>query len=173
MRPPGSAKVLEARRHRSMDLLDGGLSLNEVARKLGCSASSVMRWRDAREAHGEAGLKVVSAPGRPPKLTTAQKARLIKHLAKGAPAHGYRTDVWTTARIADLIEKVFSVRYHRDHVRRLLHQLGWSHQRPERRAIERDEAAIARWKTSTWPRVKKTPQGWVPGSSSPTNPASS
>ena len=172
MRPPGSAKVLEARRRRAMTLLDEGRSLNEVARKLGWAASSVMHWRDAREERGEEGLRVRSTPGRPPRLTPAQKARLVKLLLKGAPAHGHRTDVWTTPRIAELIERHFSVLYHPDHVRRLLHQLGWTHQRPERRALERDEAGIERWKKSTWPWVKKTPRGWVPGSSSPTNPAS-
>jgi transposase len=159
MRPPGSAKVLEARRHRAMALLDQGLSLNAVARRLGCEASSVMRWRDARARHGAAGLRVRKASGRPPKLTPVQKQRLIQLLLKGAPAQGHRTDVWTTPRIADLIARRFGVHYHPDHVGRLLGQLGWSHQKPERRALERDEAAIERWKRTTWPRVKKTPRG--------------
>jgi transposase len=81
--------------------------------------------------------------------------------------------LWTTSRIAALIEKQFHVTYHRDHVGRLMHSLNWSHQKPERRAIERDERAIDRWKRKTWPRVKKTPQGWVPTSSLPTKRASS
>jgi transposase len=98
---------------------------------------------------------------------------LIKLLLRGAPKHGYATDVWTTPRIAKLIWKHFRVRYHKDHVGRLLRELGWSHQKPERRAVERDEEAIARWKKETRPRVSKTPRGWVPGSSSPTNRASS
>jgi len=140
---------------------------------VGGSPSSVGRWRDARSELGDDGLKVRSASGRPPKLTRANKRRLVKLLLRGAPAHGYSTDLWTTQRIADLIWKHFSVRYHKDHVGRLLRELGWSHQKPERRAIERDEAAIERWKKETWPRVKKTPRGWVHGSSSPTNRASS
>jgi len=137
------------------------------------SPSSVGRWRDARSERGEEGLKVRRAPGRPPRLKAADKDRLVKLLLKGAPAQGYATDVWTTPRIADLIGQRFGVRYHKDHVGRLLRELGWSHPKPERRAIERDEAAIERWKKETWPRVKKTPRGWVPGSSSPTNRASS
>jgi transposase len=88
-------------------------------------------------------------------------------------AHGYRTELWTTQRIADLIERRFGVKYHRNHVGKLLHQIGWSHQKPERRAIERDEVAIAEWKRSVWPRVKKTLHGWKPISSSSTNRASS
>jgi transposase len=88
-------------------------------------------------------------------------------------AHGYRTELWTTQRIATLIERRLGVHYHRNHVGKLLHQLNWSHQKPERRALERDEAAIAAWKRSVWPRVKKTPRGWGPTSSSSTRRVSS
>ena len=77
-------------------------------------------------------------------------------------AHGYRTELWTTARIAEIIKKTFAVPYHRDHVGRLMHKLGWSHQKPESRALQRDEERIAHWKRREWPRVKKTPRGWVP-----------
>jgi transposase len=108
-------------------------------------------------------------PGRPHKLSQTDKRQLVKCLLKGATAHGYRTELWTTQRIAELIERRFGVAYHRDHVGRLLHQLGWSHQKPERRALERDEARIAAWKRTVWPRVKKTPHGWQPISSSLTN----
>ncbi|MCZ7582638.1 MAG: winged helix-turn-helix domain-containing protein, partial [Deltaproteobacteria bacterium] len=75
-------------------------------------------------------------------------------------------------RIADLIEKRFGVSYHRDHIGRLMASLGWSHQKPDRRAKERDNAAIERWTREEWPRVKKTPKIWAPTSSSLTNPAS-
>ena len=173
MRPKGSADVLEARRHRALALVTRGLSLNAIARTLGCAASSVMRWRDAFRRGGLAGLKVRAAPGRPPKLSRAQQRRLIRRLVKGARAHGYRTELWTTARIAEVIRRTFGVHYHRDHVGRLMHQLGWSHQKPETRALERDEARIAEWKRREWARVKKTPRGWAPTSSSSTNPASS
>ena len=77
-------------------------------------------------------------------------------------AHGYRTELWTTARIAELIEREFGVTYHRDHVGRLMHNLGWSHQKPKRRALERNENNIEQWKRKEWPRVKKTPLGWAP-----------
>jgi transposase len=148
-----------------MDLLDSGRSLNQVARQLTCSPSSVMRWRDARETDGEDGLKPKPVPGRPPKLTVRQKKRLVSLLLKGAIANGYRTELWTTARIAELIERHFDVTYHRDHIGRLIGSLGWSCQKPARRALERDEEAIARWKRRDWPRVKKTLRGWVPTSS--------
>jgi transposase len=173
MRPKGSAEVLEERRHRGLALVRRGLSLNAVARQLGCAASSVMRWRDAVRAHGRAGLKVRPTPGRPSRLTAAQWQRVVRALVKGAMARGYRTELWTTARIAVVIKDLCGVEYHRDHVGRLMHTLGWSHQKPEARALERDEARIAHWKRREWPRVKKTPRGWGPTSSSSTNRASS
>ena len=159
MRPKGSAAVLEARRRRGLRLLDQGRSLNEVARLLDCAPSSVMRWRDARDAGGEEALRVRFSPGRPPKLSARDRRRLIRLLQRGARAHGYATDLWTTGRVARLIFREFRVRYHRAHVGRVLHSLGWSVQKPERRALERDEERIARWKRETWPRIKKKPRG--------------
>jgi len=153
-------------------LLKSGLSLNEVGRRIQCVASSVMRWRDAWRRGGAEALKVRSSPGRPPKLKPTQQRRLARLLLKGPLAHGYRTNLWTTARIAELIRCEFAVSYHRDHVGRLMHSLGWSHQKPETRAAERDEEAIDRWKRKDWPRVKKTLCGWAPTWSSPTNPGS-
>src|SRR3972149_6851673 len=173
MRPLGSAKVLEARRRRGLSLVARGLSLNEAARQLGCAPSSVMRWRDAVERHGSAGLVVRASPGRPAKLRGGDRRRLVKILLKGALAQGYTTDLWTTSRIATVIRKTFRVTYHPDPVGRLLHQLKWTHQKPETRAVERDEVAIEPWTRVEWPRVKKTPGGWAPISSSSTSPGSS
>ena len=171
-RPKGSADLLADRRRRALALLKTGLSLNEVARRIKCVASSVMRWRDAFRRRGADALKVGASPGRPPKLTSAQRRRLVQLLLKGPLAHGYRTNLWTTARIAELVRREFGVDYHRDHVGRLMHALGWSHQKPERRAVERDEADIERWKREAWPGIKKTPRGWAPISFSPTSPDS-
>ena len=173
MRPQGSPKLLEERRRSVTTFLKQKLSLHEIARRIGCHASSVMRWRNALQSGGQDALKAKSASGRPPRLSSKQKNRLVRLLTQGAMAHGYRTELWTTQRIADLIERQLGVRYHRNHVGKLLHQVGWSHQKPERRAVERNEAAIAEWKRSVWPRVKKTPQGWQPISSLSTNRASS
>ena len=171
-RPKGSADLLSDRRRRALELLKSGLSLNEVARRIQCAASSVMRWHNAWRRRGVNALQVGSSPGRPPKLKSDQRRRLLRLLLKGPLAHGYNTNVWTTARIAELIRREFGVSYHRDHVGRLMHSLNWSHQKPEKRAIERDEEEIERWKRKEWPRVKKTPRGWAPTSSSPTNPDS-
>ena len=172
MRPHGSPAELEARRLRAIEVLKQGLSLNEVGRQIHCNASSVMRWRDAVAAGGTKALKAKPASGRPPKLTRGQLNHLVKYLLEGAIAHGYRTELWTTQCIADLIEDKFGVRYNRNHVGKLMHALKWSAQKPERRALERDEAAIEAWKQQEWPRVKKTLHGWVPISYLRTNPDS-
>jgi len=172
MRPKGSTKVLSHRRRRALELVDEGLSFNEVARRLGCRASSVMRWRDQRIREGEGVYEVHTSPGRPPRLDARQKERLTTILLKGALAQGYRTDLWTTARIAEVIARRFGVGYHRDHIGRLLHGLGFSCQKPERRALARDDAEIERWKREEWPRIKKTPKTWAPISSSSTKAVS-
>jgi len=151
MRPHGSPQFLEKRRRRVVRFLKQKLSLHEIARRLGCHASSVMRWRNALRSGGQDALKAKPVPGRPPRLTLKQKRQLVRLLTQGAMAHGYRTELWTTQRIADLIERRFGVKYHRNHVGKVLHQIGWSHQKPERRAIERDEVAVAEWKRSVVP----------------------
>ena len=115
-RPKGSADLLEDRRWRALTLLDTGLSLNEVARRMRSSASSVLRWRNARRRGGAEALRVRFSPGRPLKLGKTQRRQLVKLLLKGPLAHGYRTNLWTTARIAELMRRTFGVRYHRDHV---------------------------------------------------------
>ena len=171
-RPTGSAELIEARRRQALRLLDEGYSLGEVGRMTGCAASSVMRWRDRRESGGDKALRVRPAPGRPPALSQAQRQRIIKRLMKGAMANGFSTELWTTSRVATLIHQCCRIQYHRSHAARLLHDFGFSCQKPGSRALERDEARIEQWKSKEWPRVEKTLRGWVRTSSSPTNPAS-
>jgi len=157
MRPHGSPEDLEQRRRRAIDLLKAGASITAVARGLGCSHSSVILWRDAVKQRGLTALKAKPAPGRPPKLTAQQRAKLPRLLLRGPAAWGFATELWTTRRIATVIQRAFGVRLHRAHVSRILSALDWSCQKPERRALERDEAAIAHWKRYRWPAVKKTP----------------
>jgi len=158
MRPAGSPKELERRRTRAIALLKEGLAPVEVAHRLGVDRRSVRRWKAAHRAHGVAGLHAKPAPGRPSALDSKQKRHLEQLLLKGAAAAGFPTDLWTCPRVAKLISDRFDVEYHVDHVGRLLHALGFSPQKPERRAIERDEAAIEQWVKERWPRVKKTPR---------------
>lgn len=150
MRPKGSPKWLEERRRSVVAFLKQNLPLHEIARRMGCHASSVLRWRNTLRSGGLDALKAKPASGRPPRLTSKQKARFVRLLAKGAMAHGYRTELWTTQRIADLIEHQLGVKYHRNHVGKLLHQVGWRHSKPEHRAVGRNEAATE-WKHPSGP----------------------
>ena len=162
MRPYGSAKTLERRRRRAAALLKSGLSLQAVARRVGASVSSVFRWKVAIAAGGDAALSAKPVPGRRRKLGDAERERLLKLLLKGALAYGFPNDLWTLKRIASVIRKEFGVKYHPNHVWRLLRGLGWSCQVPERRAVQRDEKAIAHWKRYKWPHIKKRRTTWGP-----------
>jgi transposase len=157
MRPFGDPKTLEKRRLKAVKLLKKGLLPGEIARRLGVDRRSVHRWLLAYRKDGVDGLAPVPAPGRPPKLSLKNRQKLARMLLKGATKFGYPTDLWTSARVVDLIRRHFRVTYHANHISRLLRSLGFSPQKPQRRARERDEAAIRGWVRSEWPRVKKTP----------------
>ncbi len=125
MRPRGSGVVLEGRRKRAIALLQAGLSLHEVARRIGCHASSVMRWRNVWQAQGLEGLKTKASGGRPARLSEPERRRLVALLRAGALSYGFKDDIWTAERVAALIRRKFAVRYHPDHVCRLLRKLNW------------------------------------------------
>lgn len=162
MRPHGSQKHLENRRQRAVALLKEGLSLSEVAARIGCSVSSVFLWREAFRKEGEKGLKAKPVSGRPPKLNLRQKRSLTGILLRGAAKSGYSTDLWTTRRVASVVEEKFGIDYHPNHLWRFLGSLGWSCQKPEKRARERDEKAISRWKRYNLPHIKKSSKTWRP-----------
>ena len=122
MRLQGSAQRLERRRRRALKLLGQGRSLREVACLVACAASSVMRWRNSWQRGGDDALQTRKAPGRPHKLTAAQRRQLAALLRKGA--HGYATDEWTAVRVAQLIQRRFQVDYHAGHIGRLINTLG-------------------------------------------------
>src|SRR5271165_2626330 len=130
MRPVGSAAELERRRRRAVRLVQGGHSLSTVARMVGAAVSAVWQWREIWRRRGEPGLKARPTPGRPAKLTPRQRQRLPRLLALGAQSYGYPNDLWTTRRIAAVIEREFRVGYHPAQVSRILAQLGWSYQKP-------------------------------------------
>jgi transposase len=162
MRPQGTPQQLERRRRQAIQLLKAGQHLSAVARALSASKSSVFRWYEAYKTKGRAGLRPHPTPGRPPKLSEKQKQRLTKLLLAGPLASGHRTDLWTLKRIAQVIRKQFRIHYHPNHVWRVLQALGWSCQKPERRALQRDDAAIAHWKRYRWPHIKKRQATWRP-----------
>jgi len=155
MRPTGSAAELEARRLRAVDLLRDGKSNTEVARLVGADVSSVKRWKRAVAQGGVAALAAKPNRGRPPRLTLEQMQSLASLVRTGARAAGFRSDLWTCRRVAQAIRDRFAVTYHPDHVGRILHALGFSQQKPQRRASQRDETAIERWRKSDWARIKK------------------
>ena len=163
MRPHGSAAELERRRRRAIALLRQGQGVREWARMIGVAPLSVSRWRDAYKAGGQNALTSKPVPGRPAKLSSAQRKRLIGLLKKGPRFHGYRNDLWTLARVAEVIRRCFKVHYDGSSVWPILRGMDWSCQKPERRARERDGAAIREWRKKDWPRIKKArragPQG--------------
>ncbi len=114
-----------------MEMLADGLSLHEVGRRIGCHASSVMRWRNRLAAYGERGLVAAAPPGRRARLDGDQEARLVQYLLVGPKRCGYQGPAWNAMLIAQLIRDAFHVSYHPDHVSRMVHDLGWIYRRPE------------------------------------------
>jgi transposase len=155
MRPHGTPAQLEQRRRRAVELLDKGLNPPDVAERIDCSLSSVYYWDDLRKKKGEDALKPKPAPGRPEKLGLRQKRSLTQVLLKGAMKNGYSTDLWTLKRISQVVDKRFGVAYHPAHVWKILQDLGWSCQKPERQAKERDEKKVKHWVRYQWPHIKK------------------
>jgi transposase len=143
MRPIGTAQELERRRRRAVEMMDQGESPTVVARILGVCRSSLYRWRAMARTSPD-GLAATPHPGPTPRLTADQMGQLEGLLKEGAKAHGWRTQLWTAGRVAELIERRFFVRFHPEHVRKILkRRLKWTSQKPQRKARERDEIAIA------------------------------
>jgi transposase len=149
---------LEGRRLRAWALHQAGWTGKAIAEALGVTEGAVSQWLKRAREGGEAALQRRIAPGPTPKLTAEQRARLPELLSCGAEAYGFLGEVWTTERVATVIEREFGVRYHPTHVGRLLRACGWSVQKPIRRATQRDEAAIQRWVKEEWPAIKKKPR---------------
>jgi transposase len=156
MRPQGSPAELERRRLRAIDLLQHDIPVHVVAERLGVDRRSVRRWKRSYRQRGRLGVRARPVPGRPPKLTTAQQRQLTRLVVAGPEAAGYRTSLWTCRRLVDLIRQKFQVVYHPDHVGRLLRACGFSPQRPQRRAKERDDQRVREWLRVDWATVKKT-----------------
>jgi transposase len=155
MRHSKKLKVLERRRLRGARLLAGGESQAEVARRVGVSRQTVMRWDRVREQGGVEALRRPKQFGRPERLSLEQRAELVQILKAGALAAGFGTELWTVPRIGQLINQRFGVSMVSTSVWRLLGRLGWSVQRPAGQARERDERAIRTWKQKRWPELKK------------------
>ena len=144
------------RRQEGVRLLEAGkMSQAEIARHLGVSEAAVSVWERKLKEHGAESLQASRATGRPPALSQKDKQKLLKILKAGAKAAGFETERWTQGRVREVIEEKFGVHYHQNYISRLLHDMGWSVQKPETRAMERDEELIRAWLSKDWTRIKK------------------
>jgi transposase len=178
MRYPDGGGLTAAERARreqvrlaAAEMIEGGASDREVAKRFRVSRMSANRWRRALAAGGTAALASKGAGGVPCKLSPAQLGELEAVLDAGPAACGYLDQCWTLARIAGQVWARFGVEYTLAGMDVLLHRLGWSVQVPARRAAERDEGKIAAWREETWPVIKGRRRTWAPGWSSKTNQA--
>ena len=164
---------LQARRLRAAELFTAGVRQAVVARQLDVSAQAVSVWHARFKAGGTDALRSKGPSGPAPRLSDAQLARIEQALLEGATANGFVGELWTLDRVAVVIQRLTGVQHHPAHVWALLrHRLGWSVQRPRRRAAERDQAAIDRWVKERWPQILQTPNGAEPVWSSSTSPRS-
>lgn len=145
----------EGRRIRGWELHQQGWSQTKIAEALGVTQGAVSRWIARGEKGGLEALRTRNAPGATARLTNEQRTKLLILLKDGAEAHGFVGAVWTQARIAKLIKRTFGVSYHRDHIGRMLRDLGWSVQKPQEQATQRNDEAIEHWRDQTWPELKK------------------
>ena len=147
----------ESRRLQAWKLKQKGWKQKDIAEALGVTQGAVSQWIKRAEKDGVEALHYHPPAGAKPRLSKEQQQQLLLLLEEGAEAHGFRGDVWTQPRIARLVKRAFGVPYHPRHMGRLLKALGWSNQKPEHRASQRDEAAIEQWRAETWEEIKKKP----------------
>ena len=145
----------EQRRWRALELKRDGWTHQEVAQALDVTKGAVSRWMTRVAREGEEALHARPHLGATPRLSPDQLRLVPEFLSHGAEAYGFRGEVWTCARVAEVIAREFSVTYHKDHVSRLLKALRWTPQKPAERAAQRDEARIAEWREERWPELKK------------------
>jgi len=150
-------RELEKRRKGSVRLFKKGYGAAEVGRRLGVTRQVAHRWKQAWEQGGQAALTSKGPAGPKSKLSSKQMEQVTQALLQGPRSEGYRTDLWTLPRVTVLIKKLTGVVYHPGHVWRVLGSMGFSCQRPERRAIERDDKQVRAWRRNKWPALKKRP----------------
>jgi transposase len=157
MGAPKKADWREERRKQAWKLKEQGWPQKDIAVALGVSEGAVSHWMKRGREGGIEALEGHPPKGVSPRLTAEQKAQIPELLAKGAASYGFRGDVWTARRVTEVIAKTFGVRYHRDHVGRLMREVGWSRQKPIERASQRNEEALKKWSQERWPEIKKKP----------------
>lgn len=145
----------EGRRFRALELSRQGWGVTQIARALGVSKGAVSQWLTRAREHGEETLYTKPYPGHTPRLKPEDAARLPALLAEGPEAHGFRGHLWTRRRVCELVRRHFGVSYSVWQMGRILHRLGYSPQKPLRRATQRKEAAIADWHAERRPAIEK------------------
>ena len=154
--------AMEARRRQALELLEGGMSQSAVARQLDVSRQAVSMWVGMRHAGGKKALASKGKPGRKTALTAAERKKVESALLKGPVNNGYRNDLGTLRRISAVIAHVTG-RKKPSTTRTwgLLREMGWSCQRPAKRARQQDAELVAEFRERTWTAVKKTPHDAV------------
>lgn len=147
------------KRVRAGRMLLAGKGCAQVALAVGVARQTVYTWKRLLDDGGIDALRAVPDPGRPARLEEVQLAQLRAALLQSPSEHGFATELWTLKRVGLLIERLHGVRFGQTHVWRLLGSLGFSPQKPDKRALERDDAAVRRWKRHTWTALKKKPAG--------------
>ncbi len=155
----------EGRRLRALELHEQGWTGSRIAEALGVTRGAVSQWLKAAREGGRAALRRRPRGRKPPKLTAEQRARLPEVLAKGAESYGFIGDVWTAARVAEVIRREFGVRHHPAHVSRILKELRWTVQKPVKRSTRRKEAEITAWREERQPSLQAKPKRKVAPSS--------
>jgi transposase len=165
MRTKGTAAELEARRRLAVRRVEEGWSRKDVAAFRGVHPETVAGWVRAHTAGGDTALAAKPHPGRAPFLTAGQERRVLGWLADPPTRHGFRTDLWTARRVAELILRKLRVRFHPHYLREWLTRRDYTPQKPARRARQQDPVEVRRWLEEDWPRVKKKSGGGRPTSS--------
>jgi transposase len=165
-------KLSEAQRKRvkAARMLQAGTPAAQVALAVGVARQTVYTWKRVLDEKGVDGLRAMVDVGRPSQLGAADFKWLDLALRQGAQAHGFGTELWTLKRVGTVIKRQFGIEFSDVHVWRLLGSMGFSSQKPERRASERNEDGVRVWKKKTWPALKKKRSESEDSSSSSTNP---
>lgn len=161
--------AMESRRREALSLLESGVSQSEVSRQLGVTRQAISLWVKEVRSGGRKAIASKGKPGRKTAPSSAERRKILSVLSKGPVKSGYRNDLWTLRRIAEVIATVTGRKApSTTRTWMLLGEMGWSCQRPARRARQRDEEKIAAFREQTWVELKKTPESTPNSSSSQT-----
>jgi transposase len=154
MRTKGSAEELERRRRLATDRLLDGYTQQQVADFLDVHVRTIRKWWHQYQKLGPDGLNAKPHPGRPRKLRRAQEAQVLRWLRKSPKSFGFATELWTAPRVTQVIQRKFGIDFHPRYLNQWLAERKITPQKPQRKARERNDEAIERWKEHDWPRIQ-------------------